>query len=171
MSDITVGWPGSNTGRKGAQSWPAPAPAITEADAGKVLRAFGDEIRVQLGGAETGGQLTVFINTTPPGGGPPPHYHANEDEWFIPQEGRVEFFVDGQWQEVASGSIVYVPRGTVHTFRNIGDGPLKMLTQTSPAGFETFFERCAAEFAKGGRPDMERIVEISAEHGIYFMTD
>lgn len=171
MSEITLGWPGSNTGRMGAQRWPEPAPAIVEAEAGKLLRAFGDEIRVQLGGAQTGGLLTVFMNTTPPGGGPPPHYHANEDEWFIPQEGRVEFLVDDRWQEVSPGSVVYVPRGTVHTFRNIGDGPLKTLTQTSPAGFEIFFERCAAEFAKSGPPNMERIVEISAEHGIHFVTD
>ncbi len=174
MTELTLRWPGSQQeqhSHEGSSASQKPVTTVIGPDEGMVLRAFGDEIRVQLGGAETGGQLTVFTNTTPPGGGPPPHYHANEDEWFIPQVGRVEFFLNGVWQEVAPGSIVFVPRGTVHTFRNVGDVPLTTLTHTSPAGFEIFFERCAAEFAKDGPPDMERIVEISAEHGIYFVTE
>ena len=95
----------------------------------------------------------------------------NEDEWFYVLEGEVEFLIDGTWQAVAVGSAVFAPRGTVHTFRNSGDKPLTMLTQTSPAGFETFFERCAEEFARPGPPDMERIVTISAEHGIHYVVD
>jgi hypothetical protein len=44
-----------------------------------------------------------------------------------------------------------------------------VLVSMSPAGFETFFSRCAEEFVKPGGPAMQRIVEISAEHGIYFV--
>jgi len=43
-----------------------------------------------------------------------------------------------------------------------------MLIHTAPSGFETFFARCAEEFAKPNPPDMSRIVEISAEHGIHY---
>lgn len=138
---------------------------------GKVLHAFGEVATFYLGGEETGGKLTSFLEVTPPGGGPPPHYHDGEDEWFFPIEGRVEFFLDGEWEEVPLQTVVFVPRGTVHTFRNPGDQPLQMLIHTSPSGFEVFFERCAKEFAKPGPPDMERIVEISAEHGIHFVTE
>ena len=91
---------------------------------GKVLLAFGEEVTVYLGSAETGGKFTSFVEVTPPGGGPPPHYHENEDEWFFPLEGRAEFFLDGTWKEVPIGIIVFVPRGTVHTFRNPGETPL-----------------------------------------------
>ncbi len=38
------------------------------------------------------------------------------------------------------------------------------------SGFDRYFARCAEEFAKGGEPDMPRIVAISAEHGIHFAT-
>lgn len=133
------------------------------------LHAFGEEVIVHLGAAETNGQFTMFTNISPPGGGPPPHYHAGEDEWFYPLEGRVEFYRDGEWLEVPLGSAVFVPRGTVHGFRNPGDGPLKMLVHTAPAGFETFFARCAEEFARPEGPDMPRVLEISAEHGIHFV--
>lgn len=144
-------------------------PLLIPAGTGKVMRAFGDEITVHLSGAQTGGRFTMFTDVTAPGGGPPVHYHLNEDEWFFPQEGRVEFFKDNTWTEVPMGTVVFMPRGVVHTFRNPGTAPLKQLVHTSPAGFEIFFERCAAECAKPGGPDMARVVEISAEHGIHFV--
>jgi hypothetical protein len=42
-------------------------------------------------------------------------------------------------------------------------------TEITPSGFETFFARCAEEYAKPGSPDMGRIAAISAEHGIHFV--
>jgi quercetin dioxygenase-like cupin family protein len=136
---------------------------------GRVIRAFGDEAIMHLEGADTGGALSLWTNITPPGSGPPPHYHLNEDEWFVVQEGRLNFLIDGQWQEVKAGGVVFAPRGSVHTFKNVGDRPARMIISTSPSGFETFFSRCADEFAKPDGPNMERIVEISAEHGIHYV--
>ena len=145
------------------------APTLRLPGQGRVIRAFGDEVIMHLEAAETGGAVSLWTNITPPGGGPPPHYHLNEDEWFVVQEGRMNFYVDGEWREVRAGGVVFAPRGSVHSFKNIGDQPSRMLTSTSPGGFENFFSRCAEEFAKPGGPDMERIVEISAEHGIHFV--
>ena len=135
----------------------------------QVLRAFGDEVHLRLTGEQTGGRLTLWMEITPPGGGPPPHYHLNEDETFYVIEGLVSFYRDGQWQEVTPGGAAFMPRGVIHTFKNVGQTPLRMLISTSPAGFETFFTRCADEFAKPGAPDMDRIMAISAEHGIHFV--
>jgi quercetin dioxygenase-like cupin family protein len=145
------------------------APSITLPGQGRVIHAFGDEVIVHLDGEQTGGMLTLFTDITPPGGGPPPHYHLNEDEWFVVQEGRMSFLVDGEWKEVGTGGVVFAPCGSIHTFKNVGDQPSRMLVSTSPGGFENFFSRCAEEFAKPGGPDMDRITEISAEHGIYFV--
>jgi len=147
---------------------PTPSTCIVLPSNCKVMRAFGDEITVHLGGAETGGKYTVFSAVTPPGGGPPPHYHANEDEWFFVLEGRAEFVKDNVWYEVPIGTVVFTPRGVVHAFRNPGDKPLRMMVHTAPSGFEVFFARCAEEFAKPGLPNMTRLVEIAAEHGIHF---
>lgn len=170
MPDLEITWPGQ-TPLSNRAALKKPAVAVVYPKKAKTLRAFGDEVHVHLGGTETAGRYTVFTSITPPGGGPPPHFHNHEDEWFFPLEGRVEFFLDGAWNEVPLGVLVFMPRGTVHTFRNCGETPLKMLTHTAPSGFEIFFERCAAEFAKPGPPDMERIIAISAEHGIHFIED
>ncbi len=148
---------------------PGLSPCVVPPSAGKVIRAFGDEVIVHLSGKDTGGQFTMWTEVIPPGGGPPPHCHRNEDEWFFPLEGRMEFFKDNVWTEVSIGTAVFMPRGVVHAFRNPAAKPLRILIHTTPSGFETFFARCAEEFAKPGPLNMARIVEISAEHGIHYL--
>ena len=144
-------------------------PAISLAGQCRIIRAFGDEITLHLGGKETDGKFAIWTNVTPPGGGPPPHYHITEDEWFLVIEGRASFLKDGVWTEVPAGSAVFMPKGSIHTFKNVGQTPLKQVITTTPAGFETFFSRCAEEFAKPGGLDMKRIVAISAEHDIHYV--
>jgi quercetin dioxygenase-like cupin family protein len=141
---------------------------IVRQDETRVLRAFGEEVTILLDGERTDGKLTMWTGMNPPGGGPPPHYHSNEDEAFHVLEGRVAFLVNGEWHEVGPGGAAFVPRGVVHTVKNVGDQPSRMLIMTTPSGFEKFFARCAEEFAKPGGADMSRIIRIGAEHGIHF---
>lgn len=143
-------------------------PGIVLPGEAKIYQAFGDTAAFHLTGDQTGGRYTMFVNVTAPGGGPPPHRHDHEDEWFYVVEGRAEFFQDGVWTEVPPGTVVFMPRGSVHAFRNAGDTPLKQIIHTAPSGFETFFARIAEEFNRDGGPDMTRVVEISAEHGIHY---
>ena len=145
-----------------------PAIFFTSGD-GKVLRAFGEEVIIHLGGEETGGRLAMWSELTPPGGGPPLHFHINDDEIFHVLEGRVAFYKKGEWHEVEAGGSAFIPRGEVSTFKNVGETPARMLLSTTPAGFENFFTRSAEEFAKPGGPDMPRVKEIAAEHGIHFV--
>lgn len=145
-------------------------PVLVPAGHGRAVHAFGEEAVFHLTGEQTGGMFTQWVETTPPGAGPPPHWHTNEDEWFYVLEGRVAFLKDGTWHEAGPGAAAFMPKNAVHAFKNVGEQPLRMLITTAPSGFETFFTRCAAEFAKPGEPDMPRIMEISAEHGIHFAT-
>jgi quercetin dioxygenase-like cupin family protein len=143
---------------------------IMRQDEARVLRAFGEEVMIHLDGERTGGKLTMWTEITPPGGGPPPHYHLNEDETFHVLEGRVAFLMDREWHDVGPSGTAFMPRGVVHTFKNVGDEPLSMLIMTMPSGIERFFARCAEEFAKPGEPsEMARLVEIGAQHGIHFL--
>ena len=141
-------------------------PAVVPPSEALVCEAFGDRVTFHLTGEQTGGACALFTVETPPGGGPPIHRHEREDEIFHVLEGRAEFYKDGAWTAVPAGSTVFMPRGSVHSFRNAGDTVLRQLIQTIPAGFDTFFARCTAEFRREGGPDMARILEISTEHGI-----
>lgn len=144
-------------------------PELTPAGQGRVLRAFGDETTILLGGEQTGGSYAMILNVTPPGGGPPPHKHDHEDELFYVLEGRASFLAEGKWTDALPGSAAFMPKGSVHTFKNAGDTPLKLVVTVSPSGFEKFVEKCAAEFAKPGAPDMARIMGYADEHGIHFV--
>jgi quercetin dioxygenase-like cupin family protein len=143
---------------------------IKPAGQSEVLRAYDDTVALHLTGAQNGGAFTMFTDTTPPGGGPPPHFHTLEDEWWFVLAGQPEFFDGNRWNAVAPGGSVFMPRNSLHTFRNAGRGPLKQIIHTSPAGFENFFKRSHDEFQKAGGPDMKRLLEVGAEHGIHFPT-
>jgi len=75
------------------------------------------------------------------------------------------------------GSSCVVGGWLYHTTRNLALHALRTehrrraREQTAVAlqSLETFFQWCAAEFAKPGRPDMDRITAISAEHGIHYV--
>jgi quercetin dioxygenase-like cupin family protein len=164
---------------------PAPAPFAAPPGAamaariippteGERLSAFGDTIVFKLGGHDTGEALTLALGTVPPGGGPPPHRHLAEDELFIVLSGREEFLVNGAWTPVEPGTVVYLPRGTVHTFRNVGDVPSQHWVLTTPGGFDRFFRECAAVFdaaaASNGAPDMTRILAIFAAYQLELAT-
>ena len=142
---------------------------IIEPGEGRVLRAFGEEVIILLDGEQTGGRQTMWLETTPPEGGPPLHFHINDDETFHVLEGQVAFFQNSKWYEVGPGGSAFVPRGQMHTFKNVGEGNSRMLLSTSPAGFDVFFSRCAEEWARPGGPDMSRVFQIAAEHGIHFV--
>lgn len=145
-----------------------PAPFVKSGSRDRVYRSLGDEIRFHAVGAETGGTHTLFTVVTAPGGGPPPHRHARESETFHVLEGRVNFFLDGQWTEAGPGATVFMPAGSFHTFKNIGPGPSRMLVVAAPAGFEAFYAELSAECERPGGPDMGRILGISAAHGISY---
>lgn len=151
---------------------PAAARAIVVGpNEGRTLTAFGDTIQVKLGREQTGGSLMVAMATIPPGGGPPSHRHLQEDEMALILEGQCEFFADGERIEAGPGSLIYTPRGVVHTFKNIGETVGRAWVITTPCGFEEFFGKCAVMFEEtgGGPPDMSRLLNICAEHGIEFV--
>ena len=144
-------------------------PVVVSENGGTVVKAFANQITFKLTTTQTGGALALGLDEIAPGEGPPLHYHLNEDEVFIVLEGRIEYFVENRWVELGPGGVVFAPRNVPHRFRNPGRKPARHWTVFLPSGFETFFQRCATEFAKPGGPDMKRITSISAEHGIHYV--
>ena len=136
---------------------------------GKRVRAFGNEIEFMLTGEQTADSLTVGLASVPAGNGPPPHVHSAEDEMFIIVEGQYRVYLDGEWTTVDPGTIVYLPRGSVHTFQVVGEKPGKHWTLQTPSGFERYFARAAEVFAAPGGPDFKRLAAITEEYGAKFV--
>ena len=133
---------------------------------GKKLEAFGDAVTVKIDGEASGGSVVIAEVTTGPGGGPPPHIHSREDEMFYVLEGPMDFLINGEWKTAETGTTVFSPKGIAHTFRNSGSKPVRFLLIAQPSGFEIFFAECSEQFAGAGGPDMGKVMEICARHGI-----
>jgi quercetin dioxygenase-like cupin family protein len=131
----------------------------------KSFSVFGERIDVLVNSAMSNGASATIVQHVPAGGGPPPHSHAKEDETFAVLEGDFEVFRDGQWHSLAKGEVACGQRGGVHTFRNIGTTPGRVMIFITPAGFENYLEKISHYSPPA---DMPKILEISDKYGITF---
>jgi len=143
---------------------------------GEALWVFSELQTYKLAGEDTGGAFTALEMTAAPQSAPPPHIHHQADETFYVLEGTFEVSGGDRTIEAASGAWVHVPRGTIHTWRNVGAEPAKMLVLFTPAGSEGYFkelgEPAVGEFSAtppppppSGPPDVGRIVAVAAKYG------
>ena len=138
------------------------------------LWALGELMAYKITSNQTGGAYSLFEVETPPGIGLPPHVQHREDEAFCVLEGEYEFLVEGSTINAGVGSLVFVPKGNLHTHTNVGEGTARMLVSQTPGGLhERFFEEIDEEtkdaFTPVGSedpPDMEGIAKIAAQYGI-----
>ncbi len=138
------------------------------------LWAFGELVMCKITSYRTSGAYSLFEVMTQPGSGPPPHVQHREDESFYVLEGEFEFLDEGRTINAGAGSLIYVPKGNLHTHNNVGEEPGRMLVSQTPGGlYERFFEEIGEEMKDRSTapvsvdpPDMERIAKIAAEYGI-----
>jgi mannose-6-phosphate isomerase-like protein (cupin superfamily) len=138
------------------------------------LWVLGKLVTFKITSHQTGGAYSLFEVTAQPGAGPPPHVQHREDEAFCVLEGEYEFLIEGRTINVETGSVIYVPKGNLHTYNNVGVSIGKMLVSQTPGGLhERFFEEIGEEMKDGSTPpasedppDMESVARIAAEYGI-----
>lgn len=101
----------------------------------------GDLYSLLVTGEETNNALFQFEAIVPENGGPPPHIHSREDESFYIVSGRLEILLGDKTYQAKRGDFVYIPRGTVHSFKNVGGDTAVQLVTFVPSGIERFFRR------------------------------
>jgi quercetin dioxygenase-like cupin family protein len=125
-------------------------------------------MRLTLPGSATGGALAILENLADPGRGPPLHVHEREDEALHLMQGRLKVRVGDRVWEITSGESAFLPRGTPHAWKAMGDAPSRLLLLVTPAGFEAFFRAVHEE--RLSRPDGEaRIAQLSEAAGLHFL--
>ncbi len=82
----------------------------------------GDLYSLLVTGKESNNVFFQFEAVVPEGGGPPPHVHTREDETFYVVSGNLEILLGDTTHRAKAGDFVYIPRGTLHRFKNIGSG-------------------------------------------------
>jgi len=141
---------------------------------GRSLWVLGELVTCKTTSEQTGGAFSLFEVTTQPGVGPPPHVQHREDEAFYVLEGEYDFLVEGRTLRAGAGSLLYVPKGALHAYKNVGERVGRMLVSQTPGGlYERFFEEVgkavdpeAGPLVVEDQPNLERIVTIGIQYGI-----
>ena len=137
-----------------------------EARSGGPLDILGDRVWIKLGGADTDGSYAIMENLTEPQAGPPLHRHRREDESFYVLEGEYLFEVDGKQIAAGPGCSIFAPRGTAHTFQNVGSTTGRMLAMVQPAGLDLFFSELAGATSGLRQPDLPGMRELFQKYGL-----
>jgi quercetin dioxygenase-like cupin family protein len=93
-------------------------------------------VTLKLTGKETGGAFALVELVAMPGAEPPPHLHHTTDETYYLLEGELAVLDGERTYTATQGSIVYLPKGTLHAWRNASTQPARALLLITPAGFE-----------------------------------
>ena len=140
----TLGAPLS-TGYEAAIAAHATKPIFRPAGTAPAVYGPGDIYSLLVTGKESNNVFFQFEAIVPEGGGPPPHVHSREDETFYIVSGSLEILLGDKMHLAKAGDFVYIPRGTVHRFKNVGSGAAVQLVTFSPAGIEKFFQEVFPE--------------------------
>ena len=106
---------------------------------GKIIKLPGHKITHKVSGLDTNGAYSM-LEVELDGDGPPLHIHKSEDESFYVLEGEINLLGGERNIRATAGSLIFVPKGTIHTFSQIAHQPAKFLVTYSPSGFEKFFD-------------------------------
>ena len=103
---------------------------------GRTIWLLGDLLTLKL----TGEALSVTELTAFPQNGPPPHIHLREDESFWVLDGEFSVLLGERTLTAGPGALVHIPKGTLHTYKNTGSTPGRMIVMLTPGGFEKLWE-------------------------------
>jgi mannose-6-phosphate isomerase-like protein (cupin superfamily) len=129
-------------------------------------------LTVKASGRETGGAIGFLEGLSPPGFGPPRHVHHTCDELFYILDGELEFALGDEVVRATAGTFVFIPRGTVHAPKVVGEKPGRVLVAFTPGGAERAFDELA-ELASapgaGGTPDPAKAQHVALKYESEFV--
>jgi mannose-6-phosphate isomerase-like protein (cupin superfamily) len=132
---------------------------------GERLSIGGSSVTIKATGDDTGNSFYLGEVVIEPGfPGPPPHVHDRLHDMFYVLEGTLTLMLGDETRELEAGSFVCVPPGTVHTFSNPGNVPVRILNFNTPAGWEGYMRELAAVTAGGQMPSPEDIGKIASRY-------
>jgi mannose-6-phosphate isomerase-like protein (cupin superfamily) len=138
-----------------------PQPFVVTPKDSRPLHVAGETVTV-LANAERTGSVELFLQEGPEGAGPPPHLHAWDEAYYV-LEGAIDVVTGERRQTIAHGDFVFVPGGTLHTFR-IKTTRARFLCFNSRAGASAFFGDIDREV--GHTLDVGKMRDIASRHAI-----
>jgi quercetin dioxygenase-like cupin family protein len=130
-----------------------------------VLSVVGDQLRVLVDGAASGGSFELFQLQGDLGSGPPPHAHPWLEAYFI-LDGQVLVELDGQRSLAEPGTSVVVPTGQIHRFE-ITSPSARFIVATTGDRASVFFRDLSQNAPGAPTPEnLPGIVEVAKRNGL-----
>ena len=129
---------------------------------GRELRVGRACLEIKIDPAVAPSQFFAFESTLPPGGGMPYlHLHHEMEEAFYLLEGTIEYTRGDQAILATTGSMVQIPPGVAHKFRNVGAAQGRHLAVITPgmAGLRVMEAVAQADFS-----DVQALAEELRRH-------
>jgi quercetin dioxygenase-like cupin family protein len=140
-------------------------PVVLDPGAGERITIGASSLSIKAEAATTGGAVFLSETEIEPGfPGPPPHTHEHLHDMFYVLEGVLTFLVDGQTIEAQPGTFVCAPPGTIHTFTNRSEAPVRFLNLATPAGFEGYMRDLGAAFSGRSAPTSAEMAAIASRY-------
>ena len=134
---------------------------------GEAYWVGGEHITFKVRGSDTDGAVALIEDEVQPGYGPPPHLHLHENEVFYVVAGEFTFSLGDRTIAAPPGSLVSVPKGRLHTFRNVGATPGRLVAMIWPAvAFEGFVAEVGTPEPPTGPPDLGKLLAAAEKYGI-----
>lgn len=127
------------------------------------LNVLGTQVTVLASNAATQ-SYGITLQQGDEGSGPPPHSHPWDESFFV-LKGVIEFLCNGATHKCMPGSLVHVPRGTVHGF-HYGTGGGQMLEITGQGSLATQMFTAINNEIPTGPPDIPKLLEVLTRNGV-----
>jgi quercetin dioxygenase-like cupin family protein len=127
------------------------------------LNVVGTQVTVLASNAATQ-SYGITLQQGEEGTGPPPHSH-DWDEAFYVLKGEIRFLCDGKTYDCTVGTLVHVPRGSVHGF-NYGSGGGQMLEITGAGALAAQMFTAIDKEIPPGLPDVPKLLEVLKRNGV-----
>ena len=132
------------------------------------ISAEGVDIQFLVDAVDTDGQATAFVTDVAPGGNTLPAHSHDWDETMYVTAGSLTFVIDGETRVVSAGEAVFLARGSVHKYDNLGTETASMLIVSTPGlNHESYFSQVAEVLATpAGRERDDAVRSIMDEFGV-----
>jgi mannose-6-phosphate isomerase-like protein (cupin superfamily) len=144
---------------------PASDGVVRPAGEGESISVGPSTLLFKAESSDTEGTFALTETTVAAGfPGPVPHVHREMVDSFWVLEGELTVLLGEETAQAGPGSYALVPPGTVHTFSNPSDRPVRMLNLMAPGGLEQYLKELAGALPADRPPDPGEMARIASKY-------
>jgi len=126
-----------------------------------------DHTYVKVGAADTGGAYTLMEDNLKATFALGLHLHRDHAETFYVLEGRIDFFVDGDWLTAEPGATLHVAPGVPHAcILARGETAGRMLMIYQPSGFDRYLAEIST-YSDDDFANEEKMADVNERFDIF----